>query len=473
MKKILIIIDSFLANRLIERMIESNTDKNFYDVIYTDDAILPLQKPSNFAFFKFDPTSILKLDQIIKNSDHFEALLSLKTKEETQAVINIIRFRKKNFEITVLDEWGMELAGDPYLQKISTKDILSNRLLQKLPNIPVIANNIGLGLGEIMEIRIPFGSSFAYRYIGSIEQNEWKIAALYRNQNLVKLTPSVILKPNDIIITIGKPNILMQIYSAINVTSGQFPMPFGQNLYLFLNLYLINQQEALKCVKDAIFLHQKLKNKLLIIKITRPNDSLLLSQIRKIAQDDDTIDVQVDFKNIGFRKILENDINQYDIGMVILSHMIFEYKEAIQNILKIKIPIFKLGHERVEDIKNSVILLNEQKDYEQISPIVFDINSQLKNQIKLLNMTPEDEDRKALLDHFDNLSKIFSQNIEVKQKPNNPIKELKKEKEMLQILPFKEKMLENRLLSFFHPNSDLLSFDINTHNQLIIPVIEE
>ena len=43
-------------------------------------------------------------------------------------------------------------------------------MVEKLPNVPVLAQNIGLKQGEIMEIRIPFGSSYAYRYIGSIEQ---------------------------------------------------------------------------------------------------------------------------------------------------------------------------------------------------------------------------------------------------------------------------------------------------------------
>ena len=256
MKKILIIADSHISKRLLERMVESNTDKNYYDVVYVDENVLPSSKPSNFCFHKFDPTSVIKLDKLIRNSDHFEALIALSSKEETLDVIKTIRFSKRNFEITILDEWGIDVKEDPYLQKISSQDLLSSRMVQKLPNIPVIANNIGLGQGEIMEIRIPFGSSFAHRYLGSIEQNEWQIVALYRHQTLIKPSNSLVLKPNDIIITIGKPNILMQIYRAINLTSGQFPMPFGKNLYLYLNLELLKEEEVLKNVHDAIYLHQ-------------------------------------------------------------------------------------------------------------------------------------------------------------------------------------------------------------------------
>lgn len=473
MKKILVIADSLFGKRLIKRMIESNTDKNYYDVVYNQDSVLPQSIPSNFAFHKFDPTSVMKLDKLLRSSDHFEALITAQTKEETIDIIKTIRFTKKNFEITVLDEWGINNSHDPYLQKISSLDLISGRLLQKLPNIPVIATNIGLGQGEIMEIRIPFGSSFAHRYLGSIEQNEWQIVALYRHQNLVKLSPSIVLKPNDIIITIGKPNILMQIYKAINLTSGQFPMPFGRNLYLYLNLQLLKNEEAIKNVLDAIVIHKMLKDRTLFIKVTKPSDAFLVNKIKEIIEEYNKVDLQIDYNESSFKSLLAEDLPKNDIGMMIISHQIFRYKEAIQNILQIKIPIFKLGKENVKDIKQTVLLLNEQKDYEQLSPVAFDISSQMGNKIKLLNMTPNNENRTHLIEHFENLSKIFSQNIEISSGQKNPIKEIKKEKNLLQILPFKSKMLEHRFLSFFHANSDVLSFDINDFNQLVIPVIEE
>jgi hypothetical protein len=473
MKKILIIVDSQISKRLLERMVESNTDKNYYDVVYVDENVLPSSKPSNFCFHKFDPTSVIKLDKLIRNSDHFEALIALSSKEETLDVIKTIRFSKRNFEITILDEWGIDVKEDPYLQKISSQDLLSSRMVQKLPNIPVIANNIGLGQGEIMEIRIPFGSSFAHRYLGSIEQNEWQIVALYRHQTLIKPSNSLVLKPNDIIITIGKPNILMQIYRAINLTSGQFPMPFGKNLYLYLNLELLREEEVLKNVHDAIYLHQILKNKVLYIKITRPAYPKIISKIREISSNNIDIDLQIDFNQTSFKDILTKDLANHDIGMIILSHEIFTFKEAIKNIVNIKIPILKTGKESIKQIRNTAILLNEKVDYEQISPVVFDISAQLETKIKLLNMSPNDENRDNLIDHYQNLSKIFSQNIEIISNQNNPIKEIKKEKNILQVLPFKEKMLEKRIFKFFNSNSDVLSFDMNDHNQLIIPVIEE
>ena len=65
---------------------------------------------------------------------------------------------------------------------------------------------------EIMEIRVPFGSSYAYRYIGSIEQKEWKIFGLYRNRKLLNIKPSLVLKPNDVILLInGVPVVQIEL----------------------------------------------------------------------------------------------------------------------------------------------------------------------------------------------------------------------------------------------------------------------
>ena len=46
MKKILIILDGIVAKKLLQRIVESNTGDNNYDVVYMNDVILPIQKPS-------------------------------------------------------------------------------------------------------------------------------------------------------------------------------------------------------------------------------------------------------------------------------------------------------------------------------------------------------------------------------------------------------------------------------------------
>eukprot|EP01028_Stygiella_incarcerata_P006389 TRINITY_DN2608_c0_g1_i3.p1 TRINITY_DN2608_c0_g1~~TRINITY_DN2608_c0_g1_i3.p1 ORF type:complete len:221 (-),score=0.87 TRINITY_DN2608_c0_g1_i3:48-623(-) len=189
-----------------------------------NEAIIPEKRPSNFTFFKFDPTSKSKLAMVLDKDIHAQALIALNSKDEMLNVIKNIKEEKPKMQMSILDYWGIDLS-DQHINIYKGIDVLANGMVERLPNIPVVAQNIGLKQGEIMEIRIPFGSSYAYRYIGSIEQREWKIFGLYRKQQMIKIKPSLIIKPNDVILVIGKPEVLMQVYNAIGKTQGQFPMP--------------------------------------------------------------------------------------------------------------------------------------------------------------------------------------------------------------------------------------------------------
>jgi len=475
MKKILIILDGIVAKKLMHRIVDSNTGDNAYDVIYMSDVILPVQKPSNFTFYKFDPTSKSKLAMVLDKNIHTEVLIALNSKDEMLSVIKNIRNHKQNLQLTVLDYWGLNIE-DANVNVYKGIDVLANGMVERLPNIPVVAQNIGLKQGEIMEIRVPFGSSYAYRYIGSIEQKEWRIFGLYRNQQLVNIKPTLVIKPNDVILIIGKPYVLMQVYNAIGKTQGQFPMPFGHNIYLYLDLYLQDKKSVKKAVEEAKVLNQRLKNHKLIVRITRPTTVGIMNYIKDEFRYFNSIILRIDYGNKGFSKILKEDFRKYDIGMMILTKQMFKDKEQIRHILDLKVPIFKLGDEKLKSVKQTVVMLNDTHSYEQISPIVFDVASQIKTKTKIFDLDPigEEENKSNLLDHFENLSKIFNEKIEIVSSNENPVRELKKQKSMLQILPLKEDMFKKRFTwKIFYTNSDFISFDMNKYNQLLIPIVED
>ena len=475
MKKILIILDGIVAKKLLQRIVESNTGDNNYDVVYLNDVILPVQKPSNFTFYKFDPTSNSKLTMVLEKNIHSEVMMALNSKDEMMSVIKNIREYKKNLQITILDYWGINL-NDQFINIYKGIEVLANGMVERLPNVPVLAQNIGLKQGEIMEIRVPFGSSYAYRSIASIEQKQWRIFGIYRNQRMLELRPTLVLKPNDIILVIGKPTVLMNIYSVIGKTQGQFPMPFGSKIYLYLDLYLEDEKSVIKAVDEAKFLNNKLKNSLLIIKITRPSTVKIMDLINDEVRHFPTIIVQIDYSNKGFKEIIKEDVRKYNIGLLMLTLSMFKDRYQLLNLLELKIPIFKFGKESLRAVKNVGVLLNESGSYEQISPIVFDVASQLKLKTKIFDFDPigEKDNQIRLLDHFESLAKIFNEKLEIIQGSENPIREFKKEKDILQILPLKTKMFRKRsFIKFFYTNSDLVSFDMNKFNQILIPVSDE
>lgn len=473
MKKILVILDGIVAKKLLHRIIETNNGDNMYDIIYINDQILTDKKPSNFTFYKFDPTSPSKLAMVLDKDIHSQVLIALNSKDEMLSVIYNIKEQKRTLQMNILDYWGIEM-DDPYVNIYKGIEVLANGMVERLPNYPVIAQNIGLKQGEIMEIRIPFGSSYAYRYIGSIEQREWKIFGLYRNQKMIKVKPTLVIKPNDLILVIGKPEVLMQVYNAIGRTQGQFPMPFGHNIYLYIDAYLQKESMVIKSVQEAKYLNQMLKNQKLIVRITRPTSVSLMNRIQYELNNIENCTIEIDYKNAGFKTLLREDRKRYDIGVILLSYEMFKNEETVLVLTNIKIPLLKLGLDSLNLTKDTFILLNDTRSYEQISPIIFDVSSQLKTKTKIFDMDPiGGEEKSELLEHFENLAKIFSQKIEVVTEDKNPIRELKKQENIVQIMPLKKDMFKKRLFnSFFYTNSDLISFDMKKYNQLLIPIVE-
>ena len=472
MKNVLVILDGKIAKHLIKRMIALNNNSNQYDIVYTDDSIICEQIPSNFTLYKFDPTSYSKLKFILNKVLYQDALVVLSTKEDTLSVIDNIRKIYKDLNFSVYDQWDIDI--DENINYYRSNDIISNGLVEQLPNIPVFAQNIGLRQGEIMEIKVPFGSTYAYRYIGSIAQKDWKIVSLYRNEELIPIKPSLIIKPNDNIIVVGKPDVLIQVYNAISKSSTQFPMPFGKNIYLYIDMFIQSEEEILNAIEDVKILHQRIKSSLLIIKVTRANTIVSLNKIKFAINNIEDMKFEVDYNNLGIHKILKADKVRFDIGLVVLTKSIIRHKEAIKDIIFLRLPIFKVGEENISSLKYSLILLNDNKLYEQISPALFDISSQLKIIPKVLDIDPiGDKDTENLLGHLNNLSKIFNQNINIVQEKLNPIKRLNTEHNILQILPLKEEMFKKRLVEFFTTDSDLVSFDNDKYNQILMPVIED
>ena len=123
-------------------------------------------------------------------------IITMQSRADIENTIKNIRTCKKMLRVIILDQFDME-NEDPYTHFINANELLASRLIDYLPNVPVIAQNVGKGEGEIMEVLVPFASSFVYRHIGVIEQKGWRIVTIYRNNELKLPTPRTMIHPND------------------------------------------------------------------------------------------------------------------------------------------------------------------------------------------------------------------------------------------------------------------------------------
>ncbi|MEJ2372920.1 MAG: potassium transporter TrkA, partial [Sulfurimonas sp.] len=208
---------------------------------------------------------------------------------------------------------------------------------------------------------------------------------------------------------------------------------------------------------------------------TRPTTVGVINLIRDAFKDDENVVIKMDYHNKGMMRLLKSDIKTYDVGMIVLTNEMFNDRNKVKDLANLRLPIFKLGNDLNQSIKRIVVVLNDVNSYEQISPVVFDVSSQLKTKTRIFDMDPigEHEDKSNLLDHFENLAKIFNEKVEIITDDKNPVRELKKQENFLQILPFKESMLKRRFSwRFLYTNPDLIFFDMKKYSQLLVPVIE-
>jgi hypothetical protein len=468
MKNILILADGIVAKHFLQRIGETFISTNEYTIVTIDRSILPEKQSSNFITYQFDPTSYIKLSKLLKR-DYDDIFLIMKNRIDAEGAYRNIRRDRPFVRVTFFNRWDIEFKDD-YLININANELLANRLYDFLPGVPVIAKNVGLGQGEIMEVLVPFGSAYVYRHIGTIIQNQWRIVGLYRGNQLILPKPSLMIKPNDVLLLIGKPSVLESVFKAIKQELGQFPTPFGENIYLYIDMRKVSSRCVLNCLEQATYLHKRIKGRKLIIRVCNPSDIRLLETIK--ALDNEKVECIVDYRGNDPKSLIREDVQNYNVGLVVCGREIFDDKAYKRILYALRKPILQLSDFSLMRLKKLVVILSEEKRMEVISATVFDVASQLNLNIELLDYEPDGdfEKKSFILNHYENLSNIFSKHMNVRQEKRNPIRELMHDETFLQVLPFTGKILQNHFLAYFSADVEKLYFKLSRNPQLFVPV---
>lgn len=470
MKKILIIADGILAKQFLEKIMSLKGSENLYTVLAYRDKTLPKSIFKRYDVRFFDPTSFSKLSSLLQYSNFYQIMLVMSKKSDITATYKNIRRIDKDVSISLIDRWGLKEYKDANLSTLQSKDVLVSRFADFLPDRPVIARNVGLGIGEIMEVNVPVGSSYLYRHLASIEQKQWRIVAIYREKKLMLARPTLMIRPSDSLLLMGEPNILTDVYKSIKQESGQFPHPFGNNIYILIDMKKMNDLQIDTILNDAMLLHSNLNSKKLYIKIANPTYSKSFEKIKKFGTNH--INVSVEYHNTDIEKILQDDISKLDIGLIITDNPFFKtYKEVLY---EQKLPVLKIGIYGFLALKKGVILATNSKDIERESSVILDFCSQLDLEISLYNFDPSDtNDTKDLVNHFEYLSKLFEKEVDIVQSDaKNPLLKLKSKENFIHFVPFSKKIVQKQLFDLFSTDMDKLSYKLEKNYQLFIPTEE-
>ena len=269
MKKTLIIGQGRIAKIFLDTILDKYFSNDYYVVVSKDMCFIPDRVPSSFEFHTFDYTSAYRISQIISD-EIVNVFLILDDENEILGTYELLREINKKVRIVIslrLEKHTQSMQNDKNLIILDEEMIITNKFIERLPNIPLIPRSFGLGQGEIMEVGIPTGSIFAYRHIGSIQQKKWRIVGIYRQGELLLSSHSLIIQPNDSLLIAGNPKVLNDVYMQIKSDIGQFPVPFGRDIFLYLDMSLSNKHRIWNDVQNALFLNNNLKNNKLFIYI--------------------------------------------------------------------------------------------------------------------------------------------------------------------------------------------------------------
>ena len=465
MKKILILADGILAKYFLERVISSQDGDNQYSVVTYKELTIPQNKPENFKFYDFDPTSYEKLSLVL-NDDFYQVMIIASSKIDAVSSYENARKISKEVQIVMVDRWGLEF-DDNMLYLLDSREVLASRFMDYLPDLPVIAQNVGLGKGEIMEMRVPAGSPYSYRYLGNIVQRNWRIAAIYRVNELILPRDSLMIQPNDVMLGVGDPNVLRSVYHSVKVEMGQFPRPFGQIIYCLVNMQNMSEYDIESLLNDAMLLHSKINSRRLFIRVINPTYSKLFNKIKGYCSDKIVVDVNYYDSNV--EKVIFKDAKEVDIGLIVINNNFL--KKYTKILFEIRKPIFKIGVWGFADLRDAVILGSNSEHIEKESSVIFDFSSQLDLKIKLYNFNSQDDkSQEDLSGYFKNLSKIFNKKIDIIDSVRNPLIELRNKKDVLQFVPFSKKLEKLNIFSIFSTDMEKLHFKLNKSYQVFIPV---
>ncbi len=470
MKNVLILADGSIAKHFIEWVGRKRVaDNKYYVVTYTPNTI-PENMAGNISHIEADPTSFSKLRTIMEDVKYSHIFIVMENIDDARYSLKNIRLVDDKVRVILTNQWDDDEIGrdEENVTILHNDEILSAHLYDHLPNIPVVAQNVGLGKGEIMEIHVPFGSTYAFRHVGSILQRKWKIAAIYRDEKQIIPNNATMIRPNDTLLVLGKPIVLDGVYKTINKRIGLFPEPFGQDLYLIID-FRYDQENVLLYLKESIYLLDKLEDKSLFVRIIYPNNFALIDEIKTYERENITIAVCYDEKDI--KSLVEYDIQEHDVGLVINSLKTFEQEDLREILYSLKKVVYLFGDQLLYNIKKCIILMDEKEKMESISSTAFDVSESLNLELTLADFDPEGEfeSRKMTIDHYETISHIFNMDIEIEQKVANPVRELSVMEDILQIAPFEKEFSTSNIMRFVSTRVQDFLLTTKRHPKLLVP----
>lgn len=97
-----------------------------------------------------------------------------------------------------------------------------------------MASNVGLGRGDVVEIRVLASSPMVGTPLSDLRADGWRVAAIYRDDALVLPTGTTSVNTDDRVLLVGAPEMLAHVADKLRRGEPNFPWRHGANVVLYL-----------------------------------------------------------------------------------------------------------------------------------------------------------------------------------------------------------------------------------------------
>lgn len=118
-------------------------------------------------------------------------------------------------------------------QPVTSAVAMAGALTARLPGVVTTTSEVGMGEGEILQVRVMAGSLVIGRPLADIATREFLVAAIYRDGALVVPHGDTTVLEGDQVLLVGDPDTLRAIADYFRLGAAQFPRQFGYSMVLW------------------------------------------------------------------------------------------------------------------------------------------------------------------------------------------------------------------------------------------------
>ncbi len=116
---------------------------------------------------------------------------------------------------------------------VTEQQALAGAITSRLPGVVNTTSEVGLGQGEILQVRVTAGSLAIGHALKDIGTREFLVAAIYRGGELVVPHGDTVVHADDQVLLVGLPDTLRAVAEYFRVGTAQFPMQFGRAIVVW------------------------------------------------------------------------------------------------------------------------------------------------------------------------------------------------------------------------------------------------